>query len=367
MRLESLTLLNFKNYEQADLRFPGSVNCFVGDNGSGKTNILDAIHYLCFCKSYFNPVDSQNIRHDEQFFVVEGDFEKEGDSDHIYCAVRKGQKKVFKRNKVDYDRLAEHIGRYPAVMISPYDKDLISDGSELRRKFADMIISQTARQYLDDLIAYNKALRQRNHLLKYFWQNNTFQRDSLDVWDEQLFELNRRIYEQRKSFIDRFVPIFDDHYKRISGNAESVSIDYRSHLSEGTIEDAYADSLEKDRRKAYTHRGVHRDDLVFTIEGHPLKKFGSQGQQKSFVIALKLAQFDFIRDATGIVPVLLLDDVFDKIDDKRVKNLMELVSEHAFGQLFITDTDEGRVPQIFQEIGENVSTFKVRGGNVEAE
>ena len=249
MVLAHLSLINFKNYADASFDFDPNVNIFTGLNGHGKTNILDAIHYLAFCKSYFNPIDSQNIRHEEEFFVIDGIFDNGENRDKIYCGVKKGQKKVFRRNKTDYERLADHIGKYPAVVISPSDKDLISEGSEVRRKFMDSIISQYNRSYLDDLIDYNRLLRHRNSLLKYFWENRTFDADNLDVWTAQLVDAARRIHKERRKFIADFAPVFLAHYAAISGNAENVSLEYASHLDEGDFAETIANSLEKDRER----------------------------------------------------------------------------------------------------------------------
>lgn len=364
MILAHLSLVNFKNYAEASFDFDPNVNIFTGLNGQGKTNVLDAIHYLAFCKSYFNPIDSQNIRHGEDFFVLEGMFENEQGFDKIYCGVKKGHKKVFKKNKTEYERLAEHIGKYPAVVISPYDKDLISEGSEVRRKFIDSIISQYNREYLDDLISYNKLLRQRNSLLKYFWENRTFEPDNLDVWTTQLVDVAQRIHSERVKFLAEFEPVFLSHYAAISGKAENVRLEYSSHLTEGNFSDTMAASLEKDRRSSYTNVGTHKDDLKFIINGHPLKKFGSQGQQKTYLISLKLAQFDLIKAATKRVPLLLLDDIFDKIDDVRVQHLMKLVSDHNFGQIFITDTHSERIADIFDGISDSAKIFEVKQGEV---
>jgi DNA replication and repair protein RecF len=364
MILEHLSLVNFKNYEEASLKFDPNVNIFTGLNGQGKTNILDAIHYLSFCKSYFNLIDRQNILHGADFFVVEGVFSNGNGEDKIYCGVKKGQKKIFKKNKTDYERLAEHIGQYPSVIISPYDKDLISDGSEVRRKFMDSIIAQYNKPYLDNLIAYNRVLRQRISLLNYFWENRTFEADNLEVWSSQLTGLAESIFEDRQKFIADFEPIFLKHYAAISGDAENVSIRYRSHLSEGDFNKTLAESLEKDRRASYTNVGTHKDDLRFEITGYPLKKFGSQGQQKTFLIALKLAQYDLIKASTGTTPVLLLDDIFDKIDDERVQHLLQLVSDHNFGQIFITDTNADRIAGVFEKITDSTRLFEIKKGAV---
>ncbi|MCA1751017.1 MAG: DNA replication/repair protein RecF [Cryomorphaceae bacterium] len=364
MVLADLSLINFKNYSEASLDFDSNVNIFTGLNGQGKTNLLDAIHYLSTCKSYFNPIDSQNIHHGEDFFVVEGVFQNGEGSDKIYCGVKRGQKKVFRKNKTDYERLAEHVGQFPAVVISPYDKDLISEGSEVRRRFTDSIISQYNRRYLDHLIDYNKILKQRNSLLKYFWENRTFDADNLEVWSMQLCDLAEKIFAERQQFIAEFTPVFLAHYNAISGGGEEVGVRYRSDLDGGDFAETLAQSLEKDRRTSYTNVGIHKDDLRLTIDGHPLKKFGSQGQQKTFLIALKLAQFDLVKQATGRMPVLLLDDIFDKIDDVRVQHLMHLVNDHNFGQIFITDTHAGRVREIFSGIARSVKVFDVKKGEV---
>ncbi|HKL02481.1 MAG TPA: DNA replication/repair protein RecF [Cryomorphaceae bacterium] len=365
MILENLSLVNFKNYSGATVDLDPRVNIFTGLNGQGKTNVLDAIHYLSLCKSYFNPIDSQNIRHGADFFVVEGKFTDGAQTDKIYCGVKKGQRKIFRKNKEDYDRLADHIGQYPSVVISPYDKDLISEGSEVRRRFVDGIISQFRRSYLDDLMHYNKVLKQRNSLLKYFWENRTFDPENLALWSSQLVELAEKIFDERKAFIEDFEPVFKSHYAAISGNSEDVGIAYASHLEGGEFAQKLTQFEEKDRRTSYTNAGTHKDDFKFLINGYPLKKFGSQGQQKTFLIALKLAQFDIVRSSTQKTPVLLLDDIFDKIDDVRVQHLMQLVSDHNFGQIFITDTHADRISGIFNGIAESKKVFNVKEGAID--
>ncbi len=364
MILTGINLLNFKNYTEASLEFDAGANIFTGLNGQGKTNLIDAVHYLSNCRSYFNPVDSQNIRHGEDFFVIEGHFENSGGTDKIYCGVKRGNKKVFRRNKEEYDRLADHIGRYPAVVISPYDKDLISEGSEVRRKFMDSIISQYNRAYLDHLVDYNRVLKQRNMLLRYFWENRTFDADNLEIWSAELISLAEKLFAERQKFVALLRPVFQKHYSAISGQAEQVEIQYRSDLEDDNFSTLLEQHTDKDRRTSYTNLGAHKDDLKFRIDGHPLKKFGSQGQQKTFLIALKLAQFDLIREITGKIPLLLLDDIFDKIDDVRVQHLMKLVGEGNFGQLFITDTNAERIASIFERISGSLRIFEVNKGEV---
>ena len=329
MHLRQLSVLNFKNYEEAELSFSEGINCFVGDNGEGKTNLLDAIHYLSFCKSFFNPIDSQNIRFEQAFFMVQGIFGNGDKQDTIYCGIKKGQKKQVKRNKKEYERLADHIGRYPVVMVSPSDISLVSEGSEIRRKFMDSIISQYDSVYLDTLIRYNKVLSQRNALLKHFWAERTFDPISLEVYDEKMVQLGQAIYDRRKEFLEEFIPIFQDYFTDISGGKEIVTLEHRSHLKDADFKTQLELHLAKDRAMHYSTVGIHKDDLLFKISGMPLKKFGSQGQQKSYLLALKLAQFECIRKIKGVMPILLLDDIFDKLDDNRVKQLLLLVSNHS--------------------------------------
>jgi DNA replication and repair protein RecF len=365
MHLKKLSILNFKNYPEAELVFSEGVNCLTGNNGEGKTNILDAIHYLSFCKSFFNPVDSQNILHEAPFFVVQGQFHLEGQEEDIYCGQKRNQKKLFKRNKKEYQRLADHIGLFPLVMISPADSELVTEGSESRRKFIDSVIAQFDRDYLENLISYNKVLSQRNAFLKQVAERGKMDLTALEIWDEQLISFGIRVYEERKSFVSRFIPIFREYYQLISGGKEQVNIEYNSHLNNAAFNEVLAKALNRDKAMEYTTVGIHKDDLEFTIGGYPLKKYASQGQQKSFLIALKLAQFDFIRKIKGITPILLLDDIYDKLDDLRVKQLMELVSGEGFGQLFITDTHEERLSALFTESGIEHKAFRIINGNAE--
>lgn len=366
MHLKSLSLVNFKNYEQVDIPFSEKINCFVGENGTGKTNLLDAIHYLSLCKSNLNPVDSQNVRFEQDFCVVQGIFERLGKEENIYCGIRKQKKKQFKRNQKEYQKLSEHIGLIPLVMISPADSILINGGSEERRKFMNGVIAQYSRIYLDNLIQYNRALSQRNRLLKDFAATRSFNPELLEIWDEQLIRYGEPIYEERNRFVDELLPVFSSFYEHVSGNREQVTLAYNTQLRETGFREGLQGSLEKDRIIQYTTFGIHKDDLGMELGGHSLKKCGSQGQQKTFLVALKLAEFEFIRKLTEIPPILLLDDIFDKFDAGRVKQIISLVAENHFGQIFITDTNEQRLNNILQEIPADHRVFRInREGTLE--
>ncbi len=359
MHLKTLSLVNFKNYEQVDISLSEKINCFVGENGVGKTNLLDAIHYLSLCKSNLNPVDSQNIKYEQEFLVVQGVFERRGKEENIYCGIRKQKKKQFKRNKKEYSKLSEHIGLIPLVMISPADAILINGGSEERRKFMNGVIAQYSRVYLENLIQYNRALSQRNSLLKDFAMTRSFDPAMLEVWDEQLIRYGEPIYEERVRFVNELLPVFNEFHSHVSGNREKVSLSYQANLQGSTFREGLRASVEKDRIVQYTTFGVHKDDLGMSLEGYSLKKSGSQGQQKTFLVALKLAEFEFIRKLTEIHPILLLDDIFDKFDAGRVKHIISLVAENQFGQIFITDTNEQRLQGILKEIPANNKIFRI--------
>lgn len=359
MILKSLSLVNYKNFESQSFNFNEKINCFVGNNGVGKTNILDAIYHLSFGKSYFNPVALQNIKHNEDFFVVNGDYEKDDKPEKIVVSLKRGQKKVIKRNGKSYEKFSEHIGFLPLVIISPADRDLIIEGSSTRRKFIDSVISQSDKGYLSQLINYNKVLAQRNALLKYFALNHTFNADTLEVYNEQLTEYGTIIHEKRDAFLQAFIPIFKSRYEAISNGNERVDLVYESHLSEGDLITLLKANINKDKALQYTSVGIHKDDLVFNIEGHPVKKFGSQGQQKSFLIALKLAQFDFIKAQSGVNPILLLDDIFDKLDEQRVAQIIKLVDDENFGQLFISDTHADRTEDAVKQVHQSYEIFKL--------
>lgn len=366
MHLKKLNILNFKNYPEAEMQFSSHINCLVGNNGEGKTNVLDAIHYLSFCKSFFNPIDSQNILHEAPFFLIQGTYDLEGKDEEIYCGLKRNQKKQFKRNKKEYQRLADHIGLFPLVMVSPADSELITEGSESRRRFIDSVIAQYDKDYLDSLISYNKVLSHRNALLKQFSDSGRFDKDSLELWDMQLVGYGNKGHEKRSSFINQFIPIFQKYYELISGGREQVGIEYISHLNDTPFQEVLDKALARDRVMEYTTVGIHKDDLGFTLNGYPLKKYASQGQQKSFLIALKLAQFDFIKKLKHVTPILLLDDIYDKLDDLRVKQLMELVGSDNFGQLFVTDTHLTRLSELFKLTGVDFKVFQIVNGTANA-
>nr|WP_299383816.1 DNA replication/repair protein RecF [Allomuricauda sp.] len=359
MYLKHLSLVNYKNFDSKNLEFDPVINCLVGNNGVGKTNILDAIYHLAFGKSYFNPVATQNIKHGAEFFVVEGEFEKEERTEKINCSFKRGMKKVIKRNGKAYEKFSDHIGFLPLVIISPSDRDLIIEGSERRRKFMDGVISQSDKVYLQNLIKYNKVLVQRNSLLKYFMANHTFDPSTLGIYNEQLHGLGSKIHEKRTAFINAFLPIFKEQYAHISEKDEQIMLSYQSQLEQESLLELLESNLEKDRALQYTSVGIHKDDLLFSIAGYPIKKFGSQGQQKSFLIALKLAQFHFIKEQAGTTPILLLDDIFDKLDEHRVSQIVALVDNDNFGQLFISDTHADRTENVVKNIRQSYKIFNL--------
>lgn len=352
MFVKELHIVNFKNIAEATFTFCPRFNCIVGNNGVGKTNVLDALYLLSMCKSYFGLPDAQNIRHHESFFVLQGRYQRDGEEVDVYCGVKRGQKKVFKRNQKAYEKLSEHIGLLPLVMISPEDVALIDGGSEERRRLVDGIISQSDRNYLYWLIRYNKALQQRNSLLRAA-EGKEIEPAVLEVWDEQLLGCGEKILERRSDFIRDFKAFFQRYYDLLSSGKEQVSLSYSSSSGELDMREAFGKAWEKDRLLGYTSVGVHRDDLSLTIDGYPVKKIGSQGQKKTFLIALKLAQYAWLYQTDKIKPLLLLDDIFDKLDAGRVKRIIELVGEEIFGQVFITDTNREHIDDILnaQDVG----------------
>jgi DNA replication and repair protein RecF len=359
MFLKKINLFNYKNFSEIDFEFEHKAVCFVGKNGIGKTNILDAIYHLAYGKSYFNPLAIQNVKHGQDFFVIEGEFIKTERTEIIVCSFKKGQKKIIKRNGKSYDKFSEHIGFIPLVIISPADSDLIVEGSETRRKFIDSVIAQLDSKYLNFLIQYQKTIAQRNALLKYFAINQEFNVDTLSIYDQQLSEFGNYIFEKRKHFLSLFIPVFDKYYKYITDNTEKVAVKYESALNDSTIIDLLKLNIAKDRVLQYTSVGIHKDDLLFEIEDYPIKKFGSQGQQKSFLIALKLAQFEFVKQQSGVKPILLFDDIFDKLDQSRVAKIVAMVNDNNFGQIFISDTHANRTEQIVQSMGQSYQIFNL--------
>ena len=350
MYLKQLIISNFKNYGETSLECSSKLNCFTGPNGAGKTNILDAVYYLSYCKSGFNATDQQNIRHENDFFAIHGIFNSgENPDDKVSCVLKRGSKKQFSINKKEYQRLADHIGKFPLVMISPYDQDLINNGSEVRRKYFDSVIAQFDAVYLDNLIQYNRALAQRNTLLKRFADTGNFQEEALEIWNEQLVQYGVTLNEKRRVFAGEFIPVLQKFYTHVSGGNEEVSVEYISQLNDSSPELLLQDSVMKDRVLKYTTTGIHKDDYAFRMNGHAVKKYGSQGQQKSFYIAAKLAQFEYTQAKKGFKPILLLDDIFDKLDDTRVSAIVKLVADNMFGQVFITDTQSERIERLVSE------------------
>ena len=360
MILEKLLLINYKNIAEASLELSPKTNCFIGHNGAGKTNVLDAVYYLSFCHSASNTTDSQVIRHEQEFLMLEGTYR--GDEPlQISCGMKRGQKKHFKRNKKEYKRLSEHIGLIPIVMVSPADTFLIEGGSEERRRLMDVTIAQTDRSYIDALTRYNKALAQRNSLLK---QDEDPDPEIISIWEEQMAIAGEAIYQRRARFAEELTPLFQQYYAQISGGHEQVSLSYVSHCQRGPLLEVIQRDRWKDRAVGYSLHGVHRDDLEIMLDGHLMKREGSQGQQKTFVIAMKLAQFGLLKHATHTAPILLLDDIFDKLDAQRVEQIVRLVSGDEFGQIFITDTNREHLDQILAASSHNYRIYEVSDGEV---
>ena len=364
MYLQELSLVNFKNIEQAEFKFTDGLNCFIGNNGAGKTNLMDAIYYLSFCKSFLNPVDAQNIRFNEEFFMIQGKYSRLESEELIYCGLKRNQKKIFKRNQKEYKKLAEHIGLLPVIIITPFDTNLISGGSEERRKFIDSVISQYDAIYLDNLIRYNRALQQRNNLLKQYAGRNTLQPELVEIWDDQLVKYGKLIHQERLSFINKLKPVFQQYYQLISGGKEIVGLKLQSDLLTNDFEQLLKDTFGKDQMLQYTTTGIHKDDFEFELSDYPIKKFGSQGQKKTYLVALKLAQFDFMKEISGLTPILLLDDIFDKLDAGRVEQIVKLVADDHFGQIFITDTNREHLDAMISRLDAEFRIFNINDGQV---
>ena len=377
MILKKLSILNYKNICEAQLELSPKMNCFIGPNGAGKTNVLDVVYYLSFCRSASNPIDSQVIRHEEPFCMIEGEYEDEmrnekGEMENgsvtphyeiVSVGMKRGQKKHFKRNKKEYRKLSEHIGLIPLVVVSPSDTFLIEGGSEERRRLMDMVISQYDRSYIEHLSRYNTALAQRNSLLK--MEDQTPDPALMQIWEEQMAEEGEQIFLRRRSFVEELIPVFQEYYQHISQHRENVGLNYVSHCQRGPLLEVIQRDRIKDLAVGYSLHGVHRDDLEFTLDGHLMRREGSQGQNKTYVIALKLAQFDFLkRTASQTTPLLLLDDIFDKLDASRVEQIVKLVSGDSFGQIFITDTNRDHLDQILSSSALDYKIFHVEDGMI---
>ncbi len=386
MTLQELTILNFKNIQEASLTFADKLNCFVGQNGQGKTNLLDAIYYLSFTKSAFNPIDSQNIRHDAEFAMIQGQYQPSLDDSElaqVTCSIKRGQKKQFRYGKKDYQRMLDHIGRIPLVMVSPEDNQLIAEGSDERRRFLDIIIGQTDRAYLEHLSLYNALLKQRNALLKQYAEAATIPDDLFEVLELQMVPHATYIFTHRRDFVEAFIPIFADLYKTIAEVEEQPRLTYRSQLFDRELSEALQRTRQRDLILGWTSQGIHKDELEMQLGEYPLRRVGSQGQQKTYLIALKLAQALYFSEQSSIEsidlsivnrqsvnrqlvkPILLLDDIFDKLDASRVARIVELVRSERFGQIFLTDTDRQHLTDIVQPLGSS-KVFYVSGGDFRA-
>ncbi len=363
LTLERLVVNNFKNITQADIHFTPKINCLVGPNGAGKTNVLDAIYYLSFTKSYFNITDSQAVQFDKDFFSLRGLYRRLNSTEEIQIIFQKDHKTV-KRNQKKYKKLSQHIGLIPCVIITPEDSRLIMGSGEERRKFLDIIISQADPLYIANLTKYRKILQQRNSLIKQFARQKYVDQEMLELWDERLSQPANYIYTQRKNFVGKFKPILQHYYSLIANKGEQVDLEYRSLLNNQDFRQLLKQSLQRDLALEYTYIGIHRDDIEFKLNGQPIKKFGSQGQQKSFLLALKFAQHDFIKEKLKIKPLLLLDDIFDKLDPERVERLVHLVADSQFGQIFITHTNHQRLVQILSRIDTKYKIFSVKNGQI---
>ena len=360
MRLKKLSLINFKNLPQAEIELAEGINCFVGDNGAGKTNILDAIYYLSMSKSAFTMTDGQSVNHDGDFFVVEGAYRTDGGGvEQVVCSFSRRAGKVLKRNGKEYERIADHVGAFPVVIVSPQDTELITDAAEERRRYLNGFISQLDRAYLNSMMRYNAVLAERNRFLK-----SSSDETMLQIYDMQLSEHGTRVYEARRAMVERMQPMVEEYYRTLADDRERVDIAYRSELGEMPMADVLLRSRERDIVNQFTTAGVHRDDMIFRIGGYPLRKYGSQGQQKSFLIALKLAQYRLLAESTGEKPILLLDDLFDKLDMGRVKKLLEIVGGDDFGQICITDCNKLRLETTLERADRGYALFTVEGGDV---
>ncbi len=361
MTLKHLSILNYKNIAEAELDFSAGLNCIIGSNGEGKTNLLDSIRFLSLCKSLSVSQDSLCIRHGEDFFMLKGIYDgDDGSQEEIQCSLKAGHKKIMRRQGKPYKRLAEHIGLIPIVLVSPADSMLIAGGSDERRRFMDVVIAQMNLRYLDSVNRYAKALQQRNTLLKMEPQCDP---ELLTLWEEQMAKEGEYIYKCRKEYIEHFTPIFQHYYDLISQQHEEVAISYTSHCQRGPLIEIIQRDRHKDMAVGYSLHGTHRDDLEMTINGYPIRREGSQGQNKTMLVALKLAQHDFLRKTgNNTRPILLLDDIFDRLDADRVERIVSLVSSNAFGQTFITDTNKDHLDKILSLTSQDYRLLHCTGG-----
>lgn len=364
MHLKQLDIINFKNIESSSISLGNKVNCFTGNNGTGKTNILDAIFYMSLCKSALGVTDGQCVRHGSDFFMLEGSYDISAKGiETIACSYKRGASKVIKRNDKEYGKLIDHVGLFPVVLVSPSDNSLIFSSDD-RRRYINAFLSQIDKEYLVALMKYNSVLMQRNKLLKDIYNNGA--QEILDIIDAQLCSYAKVIHSKRRDLINALSPIVEEYYSILSDNRESIDMTYDSDLNQASAEDLLSAGREKDFIMKHTTTGVHRDDISMSISGMPIRKFGSQGQQKSLLIALKLSQFDIITKHKGFKPILLLDDIFDKLDIGRVENLISMVSQDKFGQIFITDSNKIRLDSILSGIKQTYCIFDVVNGIIES-
>lgn len=363
MILNKLSIINYKNIRQAVLSFSPKINCFIGSNGVGKTNLLDAIYYLSFCHSCFTNIDNVVINHEQEFFVLEGDYlTDDGSTEHIYAGMKRGHHKHFRRNQKEYKKLSLHIGFIPLIFVSPSDNTLVTGSGDERRRLMDVVISQYDHQYLDALNRYNKALQQRNAILRAEQEPDL---TVMELWEQEMAAQGEIVYGKREAFVTELIPLFQDIYQHISNDREQVSLRYVSHCQRGPLLDVIQRDRIKDRAVGYSLHGIHRDDLEMLIGGFPMRREGSQGQTKTYVLALKLAQFDFLRrTSSNTTPLLLLDDIFDKLDANRVEQIVRLVAGDRFGQIFITDTNRDHLDQILSHTDDDYKLFDVNDGGI---
>tara|TARA_B100000963_G_scaffold264322_1_gene232434 strand:+ start:4120 stop:5208 length:1089 start_codon:yes stop_codon:yes gene_type:complete len=357
--INKISILNYKNILDKTFNFDNKINCFVGNNGVGKTNILDSIYHLAIGKSSFSISNENNINHESEFMLLDGLFSINNKKENITCSLKRNETKVLKRNEKIYKKLSDHFGLIPVVLISPYDTNLIIEGSSERRKFMDSIISTYDKNYLQNIITHGKLIKQRNKILKYFNKSAKVDMDSILVYNEQIVKLSKPIHECRKNFVSEFIPLVIDKYNNISGKNEKVTLKYRSDLNENEIGDLLEKSFQKDMILQFTSCGIHKDDLIFKIDNNSIKRFGSQGQQKSFLISLRFAEFEFLKNSNDLAPILLMDDIFDKLDIQRVKNIVDLVNSSEFGQLFVSDTDKTRIEKVLRSLKNSSEIFEI--------